>query len=94
MQTLHLACCNNASLFAGSGGAEVQAASSAALAAATQSIAKDKKLCEWRVWQDGLQLLHQHDVERLCWHARGDYFASICPLGNTRVSPVCSRALA
>ena len=34
-----------------------------------------------------MELAHQHDVARLCWHARGDYFASVCPSGNTRVRP-------
>ena len=37
---------DHASSLAGSGGAEVQAASGAVLAAAPQSTAKDKKLCE------------------------------------------------
>ena len=69
---------------AGTGGPEVQAATQAALASAAQASSKGA-LCEWRPWQDGLQLSHQHDVARLCWHTRGDYFSSVCPLGNTRV---------
>lgn len=38
---------------------------------------------------DGAELLHGQAVARVTWHARGDYFASVAPTGNTqaRLSP-------
>ena len=40
---------------------------------------------------DGAELLHGQAVARVTWHARGDYFASVAPTGNTqarRCSPM------
>lgn len=34
-----------------------------------------------------VELVHQHPVAQVAWHARGDYFATVCPAGNTQVRP-------
>jgi hypothetical protein len=28
--------------------------------------------------------MHQHPVKHVTWHARGEYFASVAPTGNTQ----------
>ena len=33
---------------------------------------------------EGAELLHGQAVARVTWHARGDYFASVAPTGNTQ----------
>ena len=45
-------------------------------------------LCRWQKLPEGegLELVHQHSVTHVAWHARGDYFASVAPTGNTQVS--------
>ena len=55
-------------------------------------------LCEWRAFAagegesgadsgggGGLELVQQFPVTHVAWHARGDYFASVAPTGNTQV---------
>ena len=45
------------------------------------------QLCcrRWRPEGEGLELVHPHSVSHVTWHARGDYFASVAPAGNTQV---------
>lgn len=35
--------------------------------------------------EGGLDLVHQQALASLAWHARGDYFATVAPAGNTQV---------
>ena len=44
-------------------------------------------MCRWQKLAEGegLELVHQHSVSNVTWHARGDYFASVAPTGNTQV---------
>ena len=44
-------------------------------------------MCRWQKLAEGegLELVHQHSVSNVTWHARGDYFASVVPTGNTQV---------
>lgn len=44
-------------------------------------------LCRWQKLAEGegLELVHPHSVSHVTWHARGDYFASVAPAGNTQV---------
>ena len=69
--------------------ADQEAASLQALQAPSQQGNDKAGLCQWqkRADGDGLELVHQHSVSHVTWHARGDYFASVAPAGNTQVSP-------
>lgn len=69
-------------------GPEQEAASLQALQAPAAAASGAKApLCRWqrRTDGDGLELLHQHPVKHVAWHARGEYFASVAPTGNTQV---------
>ena len=70
--------------------ADQEAASLQALQAPSQQGNDKTGLCQWqrRADGDGLELVHQHSVSHVTWHARGDYFASVAPAGNTQVSPL------
>ena len=54
-------------------------------------------MCRWVRRKEGgsvmVELIHQHPVTHVAWHARGDYFTSVAPTGNTQVSaphlPAC-----
>jgi ribosome biogenesis protein ERB1 len=42
-------------------------------------------VAEWVQRRDGgLDLVHRHAVKSVAWHARGDYFATVSPTGNTQ----------
>lgn len=73
-------------------GAEQEAASVQALrpASAAKSAGAKAALCKWQRWAegDGLELVHQHSVKHVTWHARGEYFASVAPTGNTQARPI------
>ena len=86
-------------------GAEEEAAARQALQAPAGGAApkKDKgALCEWRARAPaegeteggGLELVQQFPVTHVAWHARGDYFASVAPTGNTQVGFCLSRRVA
>ena len=68
--------------------ADQEAASLQALQAPSQQGSDKAGLCQWqkRAEGDGLELVHQHSVSHVTWHARGDYFASVAPAGNTQAS--------
>lgn len=71
-------------------GAEEEAATLQALQPPSQGqTGADGKaaLCTWQkaAEGDGLELVHQHPVRHVTWHARGDYFATVAPTGNTQV---------
>ena len=68
--------------------ADQEAASLQALQAPSQQGNDKAGLCQWqkRADGDGLELVHQHSVSHVTWHARGDYFASVAPAGNTQVN--------
>ena len=72
---------------AGVGSEEQEAAAAQALQAPPAIEASAKVLCRWQARETGggLDLVHQHPVRHLTWHARGDYFASVAPTGNTQV---------
>lgn len=44
----------------------------------------------WGVQKEGggLSLPHKQRLTSLVWHARGDYFATVAPAGNTQVHPI------
>ena len=72
-------------------GAEQEAATLQALTPPKQQQQQDGAkavLCRWQKLPEGegLELVHQHSVTHVAWHARGDYFASVAPTGNTQVS--------
>ena len=71
--------------------ADQEAASLQALQATSQQGSDKASLCQWqkRADGDGLELVHQHSVSHVTWHARGDYFATVAPAGNTQVSHLC-----
>ena len=56
----------------------------------------EKPLCQWQASEvgEGLQLVHQHAVAHVTWHARGDYFSSVAPTGNTQVQALWPARLA
>ena len=71
-------------------GVEEEAAAKQALQPPAAQAKRDggkPPLCEWRARAegDGLELVQQHPVTHVAWHARGDYFASVAPTGNTQV---------
>ena len=33
-------------------------------------------------------MVHKFQVHKVSWHGKGDYFTSLCPIGNTQV-PIC-----
>lgn len=68
-------------------GAEQEAAALQVLQAPSQQEGAKAALCRWqkRSEGEGLQLVHQHPISHVTWHARGDYFASVAPTGNTQV---------
>lgn len=58
-----------------------------AAVAAAQEAAEQQPLAKWATRPDGgMELQTGHAVKHLAWHARGDYFASVAPTGNTQVS--------
>ena len=74
-------------------GAEQEAAALQALAAPQQQQQQEgakAALCRWQKLAEGegLELMHPHSVSHVTWHARGDYFASVAPAGNTQVGGV------
>ena len=74
-------------------GAEQEAAALQALAAPQQQQQQEgakAALCRWQKLAEGegLELVHPHSVSQVTWHARGDYFASVAPAGNTQVGGV------
>lgn len=61
---------------------QVPAAVAAAAAGASD---EQRPLARWVTRPDGgLELQTGHAVKHLSWHARGDYFASVAPTGNTQ----------
>eukprot|EP01025_Chloroclados_australasicus_P042378 TRINITY_DN4507_c0_g1_i8.p1 TRINITY_DN4507_c0_g1~~TRINITY_DN4507_c0_g1_i8.p1 ORF type:complete len:725 (-),score=120.31 TRINITY_DN4507_c0_g1_i8:319-2268(-) len=38
----------------------------------------------WRSIQGGIEIKHNFDVSHFSWHYKGDYFAVVCPTGNTK----------
>lgn len=53
---------------------------------AAQDAAEQQPLAKWVTRPDGgLELQTGHAVKHIAWHARGDYFASVAPTGNTQV---------
>ena len=67
-------------------GAKQEAASLQALQAPAKAAGGKGALCKWQPRADGegLELMHQHPVKHVTWHARGEYFASVAPTGNTQ----------
>jgi hypothetical protein len=61
-----------------------------AAVAAAQEAAEQQPLAKWVTQPDGgLELRTGHAVRHIAWHARGDYFASVAPSGNTHVGLGC-----
>ena len=75
-------------------GAEQEAAALQALTPLAQQEGAKAPLCRWQKLPegDGLELVHQHSVSRVTWHAHGDYFASVAPAGNTQVGCAATHA--
>jgi hypothetical protein len=60
----------------------------AAVAAAADA-GDQQPLARWVTRPDGgMELQTGHAIRDLAWHARGDYFASVAPTGNTQVGVV------
>lgn len=76
------------SITSGLGSEEAQAASAELLRAPKQGDSS-KQLCQWQEAErkGGLELVHQHPVQHLSWHSRGDYFTSIAPSGSNQAGP-------
>lgn len=63
-----------------------------AAVAAAQEAAEQQPLAKWVTQPDGsLELQTGHAVRHIAWHARGDYFASVAPSGNTQVGFGCGQ---
>ena len=76
-------------------GAEQDAAALQALTPPAQQPQQEgakAALCRWQKLAEGegLELVHPHSVSHVTWHARGDYFASVAPAGNTQVTLAAS----
>eukprot|EP00879_Flechtneria_rotunda_P015927 GHRR01016656.1.p1 GENE.GHRR01016656.1~~GHRR01016656.1.p1 ORF type:complete len:555 (+),score=167.55 GHRR01016656.1:411-2075(+) len=77
-------------LVSGIGGDEVDAAARQACqvsAAAAAAASQQQQLAQWITGADGtgLELVTGQAVKQVTWHARGDYFASVAPTGQTQV---------
>lgn len=47
----------------------------------------------WSARPDGgLDIVHKQALASIAWHARGDYFATVAPAGNTQASDPLDRA--
>jgi len=45
-----------------------------------------EELATWSQRTDGgIEILHRQPVRHMAWHARGDYFSTVAPTGNTQV---------
>lgn len=67
---------------------------------------EEGQLAGWQGQQDGgasssgqgAVILHKFPIKNVAWHARGDYFATVAPTGNTQVFAergcCCGRAAA
>ena len=45
-----------------------------------------EELATWSQRTDGgLEIMHRQAVRHVAWHARGDYFSTVAPSGNTQV---------
>eukprot|EP00879_Flechtneria_rotunda_P030269 GHRR01032882.1.p1 GENE.GHRR01032882.1~~GHRR01032882.1.p1 ORF type:complete len:236 (+),score=78.98 GHRR01032882.1:681-1388(+) len=76
-------------LVSGIGGDEVDAAARQACqvsAAAAAAASQQQQLAQWITGADGtgLELVTGQAVKQVTWHARGDYFASVAPTGQTQ----------
>jgi ribosome biogenesis protein ERB1 len=52
---------------------------------------EEGQLASWQRWQGGgagseggVSVLHKFGLKHVTWHARGDYFATTAPAGNTQ----------
>lgn len=80
-----------ASLSTGTGTEEAEAATAQALQPPEEQ--GEKASCKWQSAQDvkgALELKHSFALSHVCWHGRGDYFATVAPTGNTQVQSCCS----
>lgn len=84
----------------GTGSEEQEAATEAALQASLAAAGgggsggvEEGQLVSWQRRQEGggsggeggLVVLHKFGIKNVTWHARGDYFATVAPTGNTQV---------
>lgn len=70
----------------GTGTDEAQAATSQTFRQAqVASAAPGTPVATWRAYEsEGITISHRAPVSYLTWHAKGDYFASVAPTGNTQ----------
>ena len=44
------------------------------------------ELATWSQRPDGgIDIMHRFPIKQVAWHARGDYFSTVAPTGNTQV---------
>uniref|UniRef100_A0A7S0RRE2 Ribosome biogenesis protein BOP1 homolog n=1 Tax=Chlamydomonas leiostraca TaxID=1034604 RepID=A0A7S0RRE2_9CHLO len=63
----------------------LEAAQGSGCAGASGAAPADGQLASWSgSGSKGVEIMHRFNVKYVTWHARGDYFASVAPTGNTQ----------